>query len=57
VFPSLSVTQESFKVMTFVMEHLIAFEEFLNNYFPDLDISKYDWKITHLIKNISLSQP
>jgi len=34
MFPSLSVTQESSKFMTFVMEHLTALEESLESIFP-----------------------
>ncbi|XP_026822766.1 protein FAM200A-like [Rhopalosiphum maidis] len=41
MFPSLSISmsQESSEVMTFVMEHLTALEESIDKYFPDLDIS------------------
>ena len=43
MFPSLSVTEESSEVMTFIMEHLTELEESIDKYFPNLDISEYDW--------------
>ncbi|KAL4135376.1 hypothetical protein QTP88_006990 [Uroleucon formosanum] len=56
MFPSLSVTQESSEVMKFVVEHLTALEESLDKYFPDLDISEYDWINDPFDKNISLTE-
>lgn len=56
MFPSLSVTQESSEVMKFVVEHLTAFEESLDKYFTDLDISEYDWINDPFDKNISLTE-
>ncbi|KAL4101096.1 hypothetical protein QTP88_021116 [Uroleucon formosanum] len=56
MFPSLSVTQESSEVIKFVAEHLTALEESLDKYFPDLDISEYDWINDPFDKNISLTE-
>jgi len=56
MFPSLPVTQESSKVMKFVVEYLTALEECLDKYFPDLDISEYDWINDPFDKNISLTE-
>jgi len=55
MFPLLSVTQKSSEVMTFVMEHLTASGEGIDKYFPDLDISEYDWINDQFDKNISLT--
>jgi len=56
MFPSLSMTQRSSEVMTFVMEHLTALAESIDKYFPDLDISEYDWINDPFDKYISLTE-
>lgn len=56
MFPSLSVTHKRSGVMTFVMEHLTALEDSIDKYFPDLDISEYDWINDPFDKNISLTE-
>ncbi|XP_060860558.1 zinc finger BED domain-containing protein 5-like [Metopolophium dirhodum] len=67
MFPSLSVTEESSEVMTFIMEHLTALEESIDKYFPNLDIFDLEEEEklaeirnnrTHLLKykNVSLNE-
>ncbi|KAE9531607.1 hypothetical protein AGLY_010813 [Aphis glycines] len=56
MFPSLPVTEESSEIMTFIMEHLTALKESIDKYFPNLDISEYDWINDSFDKNICLTE-